>query len=141
VMNSIGLPAWKAARFDGPPEVKNRLDGLIEPIINTYAEIMLSKNPDFFKLPLEERQYIFKSQVQEPAKKKALEELKTGDVDDQLINLAREVSAQGQGKVNKVLNELGYSSVSEILGEEGAREKLETMLYYLKNYEELKLGQ
>lgn len=140
-MNSIGLASWKAVRFDGPPEVKNRLDGIFAPIINTYAEIMLSKHPDFFKLPLEQRQYIFQQEVQQPAKKKAQEELKTGDIDDQALDLARQIAGQGEGKVNKALNQLGYSSVSEILGEPGAKEKLETLLYYLKNYEELKFGQ
>ena len=140
VMNSIGMSSWKAVKVDGPPELKNRVDGILFPIINTYAEIMLSKHPDFFDLPLDERQNLFATQVQGPAKKKALEELKTGGEDDQLLELTRAISEQGKGKVNKVLNELGYPSLQDILAEEGAREKLETMLYYLKHYEELKFG-
>ena len=137
VMNSVGLPAWKAVRWDGDPEVKNRLDGILAPIINTYSELMLAKNPDFFELPLEEREFLFKTMVQQPAKAKAEETLKRGGADDQMLNLMREISGQGQGKVQNVLNKLGLPSLSDVAKEEGAKEKLQMILYYLKNYEEL----
>ena len=29
MMNSAGKPYWKAIRFDGPPEIKNKMDNLI----------------------------------------------------------------------------------------------------------------
>lgn len=139
MLNSIGRPSWKAVRWDGDPEVKNRLDGIVAPILNTYAELALAKNPDFFEMSLEKRQHIWKTMVEEPAKKKAQEQLRLGGGDDQLLDLARQIAGEGQGKVQKVLGKLGYPSVSDILKEEGAKEKLETLLYMLKNYERLEL--
>lgn len=137
MMGSIGLPSWKVVRWDGEPEVKNRLDGIFAPIVNTYAELSLARHPDFFEKPLEERQYIFKSEVQEPAKKKAEEMLKMGGADDQITDLSRQISSEGKGKVQRVLGKLGYPSLTEVMKEEGAKEKLQTILYYLKNYEDL----
>ena len=139
MMGSIGRPSWKAVKWDGEPEVKNRLDGLLAPILNTYAELALAKHPEYFSYSLEDRQNIWKTLVEEPAKKKAQEQLGMSGGNDQLLELSRQIAGEGQGKVQKVLGKLGYPSVSEILREEGAKEKLETLLYMLKNYERLEL--
>ena len=99
--------------------------------------MMLAKHPDFFEKSLEEREYLFKTFIQQPAKAKAEETLKRGGADDQLLSLMREISGQGQKNVQNVLNKLGMPSLSDVVKEEGAKEKLQMILYYLKNYEEL----
>lgn len=140
VMSSIGMPSWKAVEWGGDPEVKNRLDAIVEPILNTYTQMMLQRNPDFFNLELQVRQKLWNDQVKLPSEKKAREMLGKGGEDDRVLSLMREISAEGKGKVNTVLEEFGYSSLSDIAKEEGAKAKLETILYYLKNYDALHLG-
>lgn len=137
VMASIGLAPWQAVRWEGDPEVKNRLDKLVGPVINGYTEMMLRKHKDFFNLPLEDRQYYFNTEVKLPAEKKAKELLGLGDERDKNLQLMNQISGEGKAKVSRVLDKLGYESLQDILKEEGATSKLETILYYLKNYEAL----
>lgn len=139
MMNSIGLPSWKAVRFDGDPQVKNRLDELFAPLFNNYAEAALSRHPDFYDLSLERRQLIFKTEVQEPAKKAAEDILKKGLGDDKKYDLIRQISGEGQGKLRRVLQDIGMEDMSlgDIADMEGGNDKLQMILYLLKEREDI----
>jgi hypothetical protein len=139
MMNSIGLPSWKAVKFDGDPEVKNRMDALFAPLFNNYAEAALKRHEDFYDLSLERRQLIFKIEVQEPAKKAAEAILKKGLGDDKRYELMKEIAGQGQGKLRRVLSDLNMEGMSlgDIADMEGGNEKLETILYLLKEREDI----
>lgn len=70
MLAAVGKSPWKAIRWNGPPELKNRLDGIVEPIINDYAAKALDKY-DFFNETPTRKRLILENEVLGPAKKEA----------------------------------------------------------------------
>lgn len=136
MLNSIGARAWQEVRWDGSPEVKNRMDELVAPIINTAAQDALAKYPNFFDMPLHQRQTIVSSIVTKSREqvKKILEQ---GLGDDKSLKLLNEIAQQPKTNVRRVMKKFGIEGeLEDLLDTEGGEAKLEMILYFAKEFDE-----
>jgi hypothetical protein len=137
LLNSVGARAWQKIQWDGPPEVKNRMDELVAPFLNTYAQQALAKYPDFFERPLHQRQTIVGNiitRAREQAKKSL--ELSVGG-DAKLALVSEITNLPSQQNVKRVMKEFGIEGgVEDLIEEPGGYEKLKTILYFSKNFDE-----
>jgi hypothetical protein len=58
LMNSVGIPSWQAFRWGNDPEVKNHMNALVGPVFEAEAAQIFREHPDFFDLPLYNRQVL-----------------------------------------------------------------------------------
>lgn len=138
MMASVGRPNWTAARWDGPPEVKNRLDQLIGPILNTEAAIALSENPDFFKMSLNARQAIL-DDVIKTGRNTAVRILETStQSSDKNLELVRNLAGADQKDLERAAEFLGITGDPiDVLEQENGPQLLETLLYFTENWDSL----
>lgn len=134
MFNSVGTAAWREVRWDGDPAVKNRMDQIIDPILNVHAMAMLEKNPDFFEMPLSQRQAAV-DMVVKAAVAEAKKVIKVGSGNDAVLNLMYQIeTSSSKADLRKAKEFLGIEESLEELSElPGAKEKLETLLYIVKN--------
>ena len=138
LLNSIGMASWKAMKWEGEPMVKNRMDALSAPILNSYANNLLKKHPNFFDLRLEQRELLVTRDVIEPAKEAVRRMIRTGAGTDSSLSLLEQLGKKPQKDVKKVMDYLGQEgSISDIAKEEGGKEKLETLLYMIDNWDKI----
>lgn len=138
LFNSIGIKSWQAIKWEGDPMVKNRMDGLAAPILNAYANKLMEKYPDFNKLRLEQRELLVKTQVIDPAKESVRRMIRTGAGSEGSLSLLEQIGKKPQGDLRKVLKYLGQEdSLSDIAKQEGGKEKLETILYMIDNWDRI----
>lgn len=138
VLNSVGMPHWRSVRWDGPPEVKNRLDEIFDIVVHARFNQLLIDEPDFFEKPTEAREILTKRALEE-SKKHALDLLESQAGSDQSVAIIRKISSNPKGErgVKQVLDYLGYEGdLADIATEEGGKLKLETILYMVQNWEE-----
>lgn len=112
MMNAAERPYWKAIKFDGPPEVKNIMDGIAAPFFEATALRYLNNNPDYFELPLKEKQRILDLIAKE------VKEDVTKVVEDGLpksINLVKVLSGKNKKDVREVMEFLGVEEDLEEL--------------------------
>ena len=138
LLNSIGMKSWQAIKWEGDPMVKNRMDGLAAPILNAYANKLMEKYPDFNKLTLEQRELLVKTRVIEPAKESVRRMIRTGAGSEGSLSLLEQIGKKPQGDVRKVLKYLGQEgSLADIAKQDGGKEKLETILYMIDNWDRI----
>jgi hypothetical protein len=138
LLNSIGSRDWQKIKWGGDPEVKNRMDELIYPALNTLAASLLEKEPDFFKQPLGYRQNKVQAIIT-AAKAQAQAVLDTGVGKDEGLKLLRELSSlPNQANVKKALDYLGIEeSPVDIVALEGGPDKLRTLIHLAKNWDKI----
>lgn len=138
VLAATGQPAWSAVRWGGDAQVKNTMDGIIGPIMNGEAEIMLEKHPDFFTKPLAWREKRLE-EVLKRSKQVTEQVIKYNfSSADKGIDLKRQLDALPARDVKRAMTYLGYEGDPlKILDEEGGMEKLEMLLYISKNYDSI----
>ena len=136
MMASIGRPNWTAVKWGGPPEVKNRMDELIGPILNTEAAIALEKHKDFFDMSLNQRQKIT-GEVLETARKTATRIFDSSTrSDDKGLELVRDISKLDQKDLKRAMNYLGFDmDPIDMLAEENGMQNLELLIYMTKNWD------
>jgi len=135
MLSSVGLRDWQAIKWDGSPEVKNRMDQLIAPILNAEAAFQLRKHPDFYDLPLEERRFLVDGII-DGAKKKTRALLDKGVGEDASLKIIREIEGKSKAQVKKVMDKLGYEGdLTDIAAQPGGSKTLETILYMIDNYD------
>lgn len=135
MLSSVGVRDWQAIKWDGSPEVKNRMDQLIAPILNAEAAYQLRKHPDFFEMPLEKRRYLVDAIVT-GAKAKTRELLDRGTGSDASLKVIRAIEGKPKADVKKVMDKLGYEGdLTEIAAQPGGSKSLETILYMIENYD------
>ena len=132
LLGSVGAQAWQVVKWGGTPEYKNRLDGLVSDILNYEASLyiedgILNKN-------LSEREEAVK-RVKTRAINRAKEVLVSSlAYDDQVLILQSKVTGKNKAYINEALKIAGYTkSIGELIDEEGAKEKLEFILYLIEN--------
>jgi len=136
MLNAVGRPYWKAVRFEGPAEVKNYMDGLVAPYLNTAARKYLKQNPEFFKLPQAEKERILDS-VLEEAKSNVTSVMQTGPIPRNL-EMVRVLSGKDKDKVSKVMKFLELEGdLEDILKEEDALGTLQKIDYFVKYYDQI----
>jgi hypothetical protein len=132
------MKPWQAIKWEGDPMVKNRMDGLAAPILNAYANKLMEKYPDFNKLTLEQRELLVKTRVIEPAKESVRRMIRTGAGSEGSLSLLEQIGKKPQGDVRKVLKYLGQEgSLADIAKQDGGKEKLETILYMIDNWDRI----
>ena len=137
MLNSIGTRDWKSIKWDGDPEVKNRLDQLIYPQLNTLAAVLLEKDPDFFNKKLGYRQVRVK-EIIEQAKKITQDTLEAGVGKDPGLVLLKELATLPKGNVAKAMDYLGLTETpSDIAAMDGGPEKLKTLIYLAKDWDKI----
>lgn len=138
MLNSIGSRDWQKIKWGGDPEVKNRLDQLIYPQLNTLAVAMLEKNPDFFDKPLAWRQTRV-NEIITAAKTNAQGVLDAGVGKDEGLSLLKELSSiPNKGNVKKALEYLGITEDPvDIVALDGGPEKLKTLIYLAKDWDKI----
>lgn len=138
LLNNIGQAPWQAIRWEGEPEVKNRLDGLIAPVLNAYANKLKEDYPNFNSLKLEQRQHLVTEEVIKPSKEIATRMLRSGSGSESILGVLETLGKKPKGEVSKVLEYLGQGgSVAEIAKMEGGEEKLKTILYLVENWDRI----
>ena len=60
LMNSVGIPSWQSFRWGNDPELKNHMNSLVAPIFEAESAQLFREHPDFFELPLYNRQVLVK---------------------------------------------------------------------------------
>ena len=138
VLSAVGKAPWQAVRWGGDDQVKNSMDGILGPILNAEAERMLRDNPDFFDKNLATKE----KRVNEVLKR--AENLATQVIDfgfseeDTLIKLKRDLSNLPKKDVRRAMTYLDFTGdPMDIAKEEGGADKLEMLIYFSKNYNEL----
>lgn len=140
MLNSASMAHWKTVRFDGPPEVKNRMDEVITPIFESNAIEVMGNHPDFFKYSQEKKEHLIQSQVIKPSKEQALNLLKNGYLPPDL-DAMRRVSMLDKDKVKKVMKFLQIDDMSlvDIADQEDGFETLNKIIHMVENYEDMGL--
>jgi len=136
MLNAAGKPYWKSIRFEGPAEVKNYMDGLVAPYLNTAARKYLKQNPEFFKLPQADKERILNS-VLEEARTNVTSVMQTGPIPRNL-EMVRVLSGKDKDKVSNVMKFLGIQGdLEDILKEEDALSTLQKIDYFVKYYDRI----
>ena len=136
MLSSAGRPYWKSVRFEGPAEVKNYMDALVAPYLNSAAAKYLKQNPEYFKLPLESKEKILDSLIKE-AKANVQSVMQTGTIPKNL-EMVRVLSGKDKDKVKKVMRFLGIEGdLEDVLKKEDALSTLQKIDYFVKNYDQV----
>lgn len=138
MLASVGKAPWQAVRWGGDDQVKNVMDGIIGPILNGQAERLLEKEPNFFDLPLASREKRL-AEVTDSSKilaEKALE-YSFSELSD-VISLKNDLAKIPKINVKRAMDYLGIEGDPlDLTKEEGGLAKLETLIFFSKNYEEM----
>ena len=144
MLNTAGMSSWRAISFDGPAEVKNYMEGLVAPILETTARKYLDKNPNFFEsgskgLDTKQRQALVKKIIAE-AKQKTSQIMKTGEL-PRTLEMVRVLSSKNDKKVKEVMDFLDIKGdLSDILKDEDALSKLTRIKNLVDNYDDIFYG-
>ena len=144
MLNTAGMSSWRAISFDGPAEVKNYMEGLVAPILETTARKYLDKNPNFFEsgskgLSTKQRQALVNKIIAE-AKQKTSQIMKTGEL-PRTLEMVRVLSLKNDKKVKEVMDFLDIKGdLSDILKDEDALSKLTRIKNLVDNYDAIFYG-
>ena len=139
MLNSAGMSAWKAIKFDGPAEVKNYMDTLVAPYLETAARRYLKKNPEFFRLSQAEKERVMKSIISE-AKTNVTEVMQNSAIPRNL-EMVRVLSGKNKDKVKRVMEFMGIEGeLEDILKEEDALNTLRKIDMLVENYDKIFFG-
>jgi len=144
MLNTAGMSSWRAISFDGPAEVKNYMEGLVAPILETTARKYLDKNPNFFEsgskgLSTKQRQALVTKIIAE-AKQKTSQIMKTGEL-PRTLEMVRVLSSKNDKKVKEVMDFLDIKGdLSDILKDEDALSKLTRIKNLVDNYDAIFYG-
>ena len=137
MLNSVGIRDWAAVRWDGPPEVKNRLDAIVAPILNVSAEEFLSRNPKFSEWPLSRREAAV-SAILEKGRAEARKFLKVGYGDDPVISLLDQLSQVPKKDLRRTMERMGIEGdVEDLAKNPNGKQQLELLLYLTKEYDKI----
>jgi hypothetical protein len=136
MMNRAGQPYYKAIRFQGPPEIKNIMDGLAAPYFEVAAIKYLKKNPDYFTtMSLKNRQEVL-DLVRGDVRKNVTNMIQKGLPKE--IDLVRVLSGKDRDKVREIMNELGLNmKLEELLDKDDGLQDLLRIKTLLDNYDDI----
>jgi hypothetical protein len=112
MLAATGRSPWMAIRWEGDyPKLKNKLDGMIEPVINFYADQALAEH-DFFSMPLADQEYIV-NEIQKNAREEVKEMLLSQDSnEDQVLYKLRTIYSTGsQQQIKRAMDMLGMDDM------------------------------
>ena len=139
MLNAAGKAPWKTISFDGPAEVKNYMDSLVAPYLETSARKYLKRNPNFFKLDQAKKEKVIAAIVKE-AKDNVTSTMQSGSLPRNL-EMVRVLSGKNKDKVKRVMDFLDIKGeLEDILKEEGALGTLRKINTLVENYDDIFFG-
>jgi len=136
MFNSAGIPSWRAIRWQGPPEVKNFMDGLAAPIFEREAIRALQENPDYFDMTTDQKNTIL-SNMRGRVRESVMRLMETRGT-PRTLDAARRLSNANQDRVRRVMQFLGYEGdISDVLSQEDAFDAINRIQYFVDNYEQI----
>jgi hypothetical protein len=131
VAGSVGKAAWKAIRFDGEPELKNRLDGFVQEVFNLEASILIEDG--FLQLPLSKREEGYNKLVTKVKNRAKAILASSPKKDDKLMALESEVLKKNKRYLRDAMEAAGYEGeVTDLKHMEDGEAKLQYLLYLIK---------
>ena len=135
MMNAAGQPYYKAIKFQGPAEIKNILDGLAAPYFEVAAIKYLKKNPNYFDMPLKNKERVL-DLMRADVRKDVTKMVQKGLPKE--IDLVRVLSGKDKDKVREIMNELGLNMELEgLLQKEDGLQDLLRIKTLLDNYDDI----
>ena len=136
MLNASGMAAWKSIKFEGPAEVKNYMDGMVAPYLESSARRYLKKNPEFFKMNQADKEKIVKSLIEE-AKGNVLKTMQSGPI-PRSLEMVRVLSGKNKDEVKNVMKFLGIEGeLEDLLKKEDALSTLQKIDMLVKNYDKI----
>lgn len=139
LFNHVGEPVFAPIRWDGPPKVKNYMDGMVYTALKAEAEKLVEKWPDFKSLTLEKKKSLLKG-MKDDAKASVIQQMESGGQVPQSMLLVRKLYGQKK-KTQEVLKLIGPSFEKRLFGfsEMPFDEKIESLLEMEDGYNQLLL--
>ena len=135
MMNAAGQPYYKAIKFQGPAEIKNIMDGLAAPYFEVAAIKYLKKNPNYFDMPLKNKERVL-DLMRADVRKDVTKMVQKGLPKE--IDLVRVLSGKDKDKVREIMNELGLNMELEgLLQKEDGLQDLLRIKTLLDNYDDI----
>tara|TARA_R110000796_G_C14566250_1_gene435352 strand:- start:55 stop:3861 length:3807 start_codon:yes stop_codon:yes gene_type:complete len=136
MLNSAGMSSWRSINFQTEPEVRNYMNKLIAPFLDTAARKALANNPNFYTLSLEKKELIIKAVIKE-AKGNVTAIMKDSPI-PRSLELVRVIASGNKSQLKKVMNVLGIKgTLSEILEGENPLETLNQIKILMESYEDI----
>jgi len=129
---SVGLQAWQAMDFKGEPELRNRLDDLVQEIFNIEASKEIENG--YLKLDLGSRKQRF-GLVKKKVKRLAKEILmSSGKKSDEIMLLEDKLLKAKKDHVKQAMKAVGYEGeITDLKNMEGGEVKMKYLLYLIDN--------
>jgi len=138
MMNAAGKPYWKSIRFDGPAEIRNKMDGLAAPFFEAAAIEYLKKNPNYFELPQQDKEKIL-NQMAVEVRANVLSTMEAGM--PRSINVLRLLTNKNKKQVKNVMEFLNIEGpLEDVLQQEDALQKLLKIQALVDNYDDIFYG-
>jgi hypothetical protein len=136
VAGSIGMKSWKVSPFQGEPEFKNRLDGLIMDILNHQSQLLIEDG--YLGKKQNTRLNDYNNMVLR-VKKITMDILKgSTDTNDTMLVLQDKLLKQKKMDLETAMEVAGYSGKVEDLKDlEGGKEKMQFLLYLIEDKDKL----
>lgn len=133
MFNMAGMETWQATRWDGPPEIKNVMDGMASNIFEEEAVRKMKKHPDFKDLPQNTKESIIED-MKKKVKERVIDVLDSAKPSS--LNSLRVLSGKSKKKTEDVMERLGYEETLEELFEQDRLDDIERINFFVENYEE-----
>ena len=133
---SIGIPSFFAISFDGSPELKNQLDGIVSDIFNYEAAKAIDEG--YLSKPLKVRKDDYEKLVTKvkTIAKNVFES--SSKKDNQTLLLQQKILTKKKRIKKDALDFIGYDGrIEDIKDEEGGFEKLKYLLYIIENADDI----
>ena len=139
MLNSAGKSSWKAISFSGPPVIKNQMNAMVEPYLNSSAVRYLRKNPTYFRMSLADKEKVI-SEIVGDARKQVLAVFKTGAVPKSL-EMVRVLSSRDKKETQRVMNYLGVEgNIEDLLKQDDGLIILQKIKALSDNYDKIFYG-
>jgi len=139
MLNSAGKSPWNAISFNGPAVIKNQMNALVEPYLNSSATKYLRRNPTYFRMPLIEKEKVI-STIVEDARKQVLRVFESGAIPKSL-DMVRVISSKNKKETQRVMKYLGVEGkLEDLLKEEDGLLTLQKIKVLLDNYDKIFYG-
>lgn len=138
MFNSAGIPSWKAIKWNGPAEVKNQMDAIAAPIFEGQARIFLSKNPNYYTLPLDKKEKIL-AEMRNAVREQVMQVVENGLPES--LNMLRLLSGADKDKVRRVKDFLGIEGdLESLLEQEDGLDIMRKIKMMVDSYDQIFYG-
>jgi hypothetical protein len=131
MFNSAGANIFTQVRWTGPAKVKNYMDGMLAPALQTQSELAMAKYPNYFKMRQDQKELVL-NEVREGAKAMVVNQMENGGQVPQTMDVVRKLSSKKK-VVEKVLELLPF----EFGSTDTYDQKMEKILEMEDGYQQL----